>query len=247
VKGGAPTLNLRKLAGALAAPGQDTRFWLSYGIVASVSDKGTPDTSNPGAVIAGPEGVEMDVVLLPSEDPIVCRFPSGGRTSTDDWPIRPGDEVLVGIPEGLPGAGGVILGVMNSADAQLPVEDDGKPMFRHDRRQIWALVPIDLRTPGGGVTINPDGSILLGRDGATHPLILGDDHMSNLLKLLKEGYLPGGTGSLWEGLNKMQAVCTTAPLVALKPGLLEMMGAIEAFAQAAAAAGNWLSGTTKTK
>lgn len=242
-----PSIDFNRLGAALARPGADTRYWLSLGVVATVGDAGRINDTDANAVIVGPEGVECDVVLLPSKDPIQCRVPSGGPISTDDWPLNPGDEVLVAIPEGLPGAGGVVVARMNSAAATLPVEGDGKPMFRHDRRQIWALVPIDLRTPGGGITVNPDGSILLGRGGATHPLLFGDDFMDNLRKLLKEGYIPGGLGSLWEGLNKMQAVCTAPPLLALKAGILEMMGAIEAFMAAADAANDWLSGTTKTK
>lgn len=177
---GAPQIDVARLAGAMARPGMDTRVWLSMAVVATVRN-GRVDDTDASAVIVGPEGVEVDVVLLPDKVPTTCRFPSGGTMSTDDWPLRPGAELVVAIPEGVPGTSPVILGVLNSAADNLPVDTDGKPLFRHDRRLIWANgVPIDLRTGGARVLVDPagavtlTGNVYLGGPDASQRLILGD-------------------------------------------------------------------------
>jgi hypothetical protein len=243
VRGRGPSVDFRRLGASLAAPGLDTRFWLSMGTVATVSGQGAINDKDPAAVIVGPEGVEVDVVLLPSEDPITCRFPSGGPSSTDDWPIGPGDEVLVAIPEGLPGAGGVILGVLNSASDPLPVEADGKPMFRHDRRLIWANgIPIDLRTGSARITLQ-GGQQLLGGPDATHPVPKGDDMMAAFRDLLT-----GAAGiAVVAGELATAATIAGSPVNALSAGFTKLAKAATDWGLAAAAAGNWLSETTKTK
>lgn len=241
-------LNFRKLAGALAAPGLDTRFWLSMGVVATVNDQGEINATDPAAVIVGPEGVEMDVVLLPSEDPITCRFPSGGSSSTNDWPINPGDEVLVAIPEGLPGAGGVILGVLNSAADQLPVESDGKPMFRHDRRLIWANgIPIDLRTGNVRLLVDPAGTItltsstvLLGGPDAGQALVLGTSYRAaekQAMTLI----------STFADTVNLAIAAATGPSPVQKAAVLAAQGALKLYIESVFNQTDYLSDTSKTK
>lgn len=180
----------QKIGAAISGPGVDTRCWLSLGIVATVKDVSASEITNPldviddtdqSAIIIGAEGVEVDVVLLPSMDPITCRVPSGGAKTTVDAPISPGDEVLVAIPNGLPGKGGVIVDVMNSAADRLPLGDDDKPLFKNDRYLIWAdEIPIDLRTGPVRILMKPDtNEILFGTDEAVEQLVFGTSYRAD--------------------------------------------------------------------
>lgn len=161
----------RLISEGLKAPGMDTREWIDYGTVASLrDDDGQPDFSDPNAVVIAPRGVEVDVLYGVNQTPITCKYGTQCGVGVILTPIRPGDLVLVSIPGGDPGNGGKILSVMPGPHTPLPVEDDGKPIFRNDRVSITARgVPIEIRTTGGGKVVideddikatNPNGAVV---------------------------------------------------------------------------------------
>src|SRR5262245_40455400 len=241
--------DVRALARAIRAPDVDTRCWISLGIVATVRDDGAGghvdphdliDDENPNAVFVSPEGVMADVVLTPWMDRVTCRVPSGGRRSTDDAPLAPGDEVLVAVPSGTGVAGAVVLKVLNSAADRLPVGPDGKPLFQNDRRLIWADgVPIDLRTGAIRVLLDPQNEILLLEGPFRYPC--GADAVGQLI--LGTSYRAAENAmfrKISAALNALQAVCV-GPLSPLKPGVIAAKLAVDAFLEEASTAGDWLS------
>lgn len=102
---------------ATAGPGQDTRQWVSYGIVnldtpSTRSVRFNDEDGNPL-----PPGPLVDVTLEPSGVVVPCRVGSqcAGSGESEWHPIGPGDEVLVAIPEGDERAGCVIICRLNQA------------------------------------------------------------------------------------------------------------------------------------
>jgi hypothetical protein len=177
----------RRLAKALTSAGIDPRQWASYGTVCTVGDDGECDFSDKRAVYVGPEGVEVDVVLEPLRIPVVAHYAGiqGGCETTFYTPIRPGDRVLLVLPDGDPNLPPVITNILHSADCKVPIAD-GKPIFKNDRVLLYAEnVDVDLRTKGGTqVEVKQDGAINvnvptllgkvnLGRADAVEQLILG--------------------------------------------------------------------------
>lgn len=157
-----PALDVSAFARALAIPGGDLRHWVSYGTVAAVQDDaGNADTSDPGAIVITPAGVEVDVVLEPSNYPVTCRHGVSAGTVFICTPIKVGDQVVVGIPEGDVSMVPQVLAIIPGGSAPIPTGEDGKPIFQNDRVLVFAKgVPVDLRTDGGAQAIlNPDGSI----------------------------------------------------------------------------------------
>jgi hypothetical protein len=175
--------DMRRMSEALKGPGIDTRHWVSYGTVAVVGD-GEPDFADPHAVNVSPSGVLVDVLLMPSGIPVTCRYAGiqGGGACTILAPIRPGDEVLVVIPDGEVRAVPVIVAILNAAHTKLPGETDRKPVFRNDRLSVYATdVPIEIRTSGGakvvldqGGNVDTDGSAArLGAAAAQDAVVKG--------------------------------------------------------------------------
>ena len=184
---------MRTIGEAMAAPGMDLRNWLSYGTVATVDDEGNVHHDDPHAISQGAEGVEVDVYVESLDKLVTCHYAGvhGGPNVYIGAPIKPGDRVVVGMPEG-DDAGCVILAILNSAAQPVPLGPDKKPIFQNDRLLVWSkAVPIDLRVQGGpqvlieqagnvtvtakNVTVKAD-STQLGKDGLTPPvngLVLG--------------------------------------------------------------------------
>lgn len=165
---------MRRLAAALAGPGNDPRLWVAYGTVSTGAITSGPDDDvlsfdidDPQAVQIGPAGVMVDVVLEPSLQTVTCHYSGiqGGKDCVVLAPIFTGDRVLVAMPDGSLGGSGppVILAILNSDSEQIPLGPDQKPLFQNDRVLIWAKdVPIDIRTAGGSrVEINEDGTVVL--------------------------------------------------------------------------------------
>jgi len=142
---------------------KDTRHWVSYGVVGTVNDAGDVDDTDQNAILIAPGGVMVDVVLYPSEEPVTCRYAgiSGGPSVTILAPIHPGDEVLVALPDGELGLPPAIVAILNSRAVPLPLEQDGKPVFRNDRLSVFAQdVPVEVRTASGAsVRLETDGTI----------------------------------------------------------------------------------------
>lgn len=153
--------DVRRLAEAIKSSGIDPRHWVSYGTVGSVDDDGVLDATDPLAIAIGPAGVEVDVVLEPLQLPVTCHYAGiqGGCSATILSPIKPGDQVIVVLPEGDPMGPPVIVSILHSQACKLPLGEDKKPIFQNDRLFIWAEVgPVDVRTKGGvKLTLTQDG------------------------------------------------------------------------------------------
>ncbi len=177
--GGRRTPDIGRWGKALAQPGIDTRHWVSYGTVCTVDDQGNCRFGDKGAVYVGPEGVEVDVLLEPLGIPCTCHYygVQGGCEATVLTPIRPGDRVLVVMPEGDTMGPPVIVAVLHSASCKVPLGEDRLPVWRNDRVMIWSQnTDIDVRTRSGTrLQVKQDGTILLG-DGATEQLVKGTSY-----------------------------------------------------------------------
>jgi phage baseplate assembly protein gpV len=201
------TLDVRRLGKALQGP-NDTRHWVSWGTVASIGgDDGEPDFGDDGAVVITPASIDVDVVLEPSNQPVTCRYGHQHGKVHMLFPIRPGDQVMVIIPDGDMSMIPKIVSVESSQDREIPVEDDGKPVFRNDRALIYADgVPVDLRTAGGArvlldgdqVNLN-DGSKGVARKDDTTKLTVSQAELAELAPRILAP--PGTTGG----------PCTAAP------------------------------------
>ena len=100
-------LDVGRLGNALARPGIDPRTWVSYAAV--------------DAVGVDSEGVFVDVTLLPTGDQMTARAGTiyAGPGYGLHLPFGVGDEVVVGVPNGDPNHGAVVLARLQSASDEL--------------------------------------------------------------------------------------------------------------------------------
>ncbi len=167
--------DFKRIAQALKTQGIDLRHWVSYATVASVTgEDGKANYKDRNAIVITPAGVEIDVVLEPSGYPCTCKYGIQAGTVYICTPIRPGDQVLVSIPDGDVAMVPVAIKVVSGSSDPMPTEEDGLPVFKNDRALVAAQgVPIELRTMGGiSLLVNPDGTIQLGA-GAIEKIMLG--------------------------------------------------------------------------
>ena len=180
------SIDVGALGQAVARPGTDLRYWVSHGTVCTVDEStGDINTKDPNAIWIGPEGVECDVRLEPLKIHVCCRY--AGITAGDVTmypPIKPGDLVLVNLPEGfahLP----VIVNILNSRSAKQALGPDRKPIFDNKRLLIHAKTcAIDIQNAGGvRVLIEQDGTVTMtakkikqGSSGASQHAVLGDQY-----------------------------------------------------------------------
>lgn len=245
----------RRVAQALAGPGIDTRVWASYATVAVVGDDGEPNYEDPHAVHIGPEGVSVDVILDPSGIPMTVRYlgVAGGQAGSIQYPIAPGDELVVLIPDGEMGGAPVALPALSSSWAKMPLGPDGKPVFKNDRILVLARgTPIDVRAGDGGrILVNQDGEVdvtgskvQLGDAAATEQALLGTTYRSN------EATLDSAWGVFLTALSVYVAAIQpvvdagnvlTPPMLA---ALANMQAALVTFEGGAA---TYLSTVTRTK
>ena len=149
------------LGEATARPGNDLRYWVSYGTVGVAGDDGKLDTKNPNAVWIGPEGVECDVRLEPLCIHVNCQYAGISAGDVTIYPpLKPGDRVLVNLPEGfahLP----VIVAILHSGSQKQPLGPDRKPIFDNNRLLVYAkTAAIDVRNAGGvQVLLEQDGKV----------------------------------------------------------------------------------------
>lgn len=191
------TIDMARVRKAISGPGVDTKVHVSYGTVATdAGEDGGPNFADGDAVVVSPLGTVVDVLLEPHGIVVPCRYGHSAGVGFFATPIRPGDQVIVLIPDGDLASGPEILKVIPSVDRQTPVGNDGLPAWQNDRVAITARgVPlqvgvegkatitvatdgqIDLEIAGGGhVRINPDGTVQLGGPSADHPLVKGDTY-----------------------------------------------------------------------
>jgi len=159
-------LDWRKVGEGLKASGMDLRHWCSYGTVGVVGDDGKFDPTDMHAVLVAPDGVWVDVRLEPTLIPVTARVQLGvGGTAHIMAPIYAGDEVLVVIPDGDLMNPPVVVAILNSQGAKVPVGKDRKPVFKNDRLllQVKAGMPVELN----GSRIN------VGDETCTEPWVLG--------------------------------------------------------------------------
>lgn len=154
------SIDMTRIARAVAFPGIDPRGWVSLAIVTAVA-------------MDADHGPFVDVVLHPSEYTGTARvgaeaaFGGGGQW----WPIHPDDEVLVTAPDGDPAHGLVVTRRLWSA-ADLPPQlavtnPDDVLLQAPDGRNLRLVV-----TGGFATFVAPD--VRLGTEGAEHPLAFGE-------------------------------------------------------------------------
>jgi hypothetical protein len=171
-------LDIGRLAEAFQKAGIDPRHWVSYGTVGIVKDDGTFDPTDPHAIYVQSTGCSVDVLLHPLNTPVTCRYSGqqGGASSSIYCPIRPGDEVLVGIPDGDMRMPPCILLVMNADHSRLPLGDDQKPIWQNDRVLVYSAgTRVQIRTNDGtNLEVRPDGTIEATQPGGATVRINGD-------------------------------------------------------------------------
>lgn len=186
-------VDVAKIREAVKGAGIDPRYWVSYGSVASVGDNGDINFTDTSALHIAPDGVYCDVVLHPSQLAVTCRYAgmAGGPGVQVISPIQAGDEVLVVLPSGSPSGPPVIVQVMHNNYTQVPLREDGFPIFRNDRVLVYSKdVPVDLQngsgtrleigdqgmsTLTGDQVVLQSGDTRLGSVDASHPVMQGDN------------------------------------------------------------------------
>jgi len=247
-------LDMTRFAQGLRTAGVDLRFWMSYATVAVVDDEtGKPDFSNRNAVVITPSGAEVDVVLEPSMQPMTARWGWGGGRVSAHCPLEPGDQVILGFPDGDASMVPQVLAAVSGASGPLPVGDDGLPVFQNDRLLVHARgVPVDVRTDGGAralldadggvqimngsgtVRIDPDGTVRLHGAGAAEAYLKGSTYRQAQQQFHQQ---------LEAALQLLIAAATVTPLPLLSPGLNAALLAVQAFeAQSAAFLSNVING-----
>jgi len=104
-------MNLPDLANAMKGPGNDTRQWVSFGLVDEVPVDFDVD-----------HGPLISVILKPSEVEVVCRVAMqvGGNGEGEYYPFVEGDEVIVLVPGGNERGGCVIVGRLPNQRTPFP-------------------------------------------------------------------------------------------------------------------------------
>lgn len=176
--GPARSVDVQRVARALAGPGNDTRVWFSAATVGYINDQGEFVTGDGGdaalrraardAIACERDGVLVDVRLEPTGEPVTARYSgvSFGRFGGALVPVTPGDEVLVSISGGhLNSAAVAIVAILSNATAKIPAD------WANDRLLIEARRgAVHIRGPA--VRIDSPNLILNGRTVArgTEPI-----------------------------------------------------------------------------
>jgi hypothetical protein len=191
--------NARMLGEAIKQPGLDTRYWVSEGTVGTVNtETGDFDPQDKRAIHNDSSGCHVDVLLEPLMIPCTCQYAGIQAGDVTIYaPIRPGNRVVVSLPDG-DLTGGIITAILNSRSMRQPTKDR-KPIFDNNRLLIHAQsVPIDIRTASGSqVCLLQDGTVRVGNQDASHPEICGDTFKTKLDDML---------GKLESALSSVQPV-----------------------------------------
>lgn len=178
-------LDVGRMGRALVQPGIDPRHWVSYGTVCTINADGTPNYTDEQAVYVDADGCKVDVLLSPTMQHVTARYPGvqGGATGTIYTPIRPGDEVLVEIPEGSLAWPPVITRILSGEHSRLPMNPDRTPIWQNDRILVHGRgVKVQVMAEGAGagqVNALTDGTVTLGADTATEQLVKGTTYRDN--------------------------------------------------------------------
>lgn len=158
--------DVRRVAAGLQSRGIDSRFWLSMGTVGSLDDRGQFIAQGDAAYINGrplsvaveDDGIIADVRLEPTGETISARFHgvSIGQMGSILFPLYPGDEVIVGIPDGDLNSPGIsILAVAGNARAPVPTT------WANDRVLMQLHTALEISAPG--IRISSGNLVLNGR------------------------------------------------------------------------------------
>ena len=161
---GKPTIDVQRLGKAIRGPGLDTRTWLVSGTVGVRDDRGTFKTDDPDAVFVDRLGVVASVRIEPNGQMINARWNgiACGRFGVILFPLKPGDDVTVAIPDGDLNSDSIsIIDVQSDRTAQIPVD------WNNDRVLFDLNVAFEIRAPS--VRIRSSNLELNGRRVAFGP------------------------------------------------------------------------------
>ena len=207
-------IDFRRMARGMAQQGNDIRHWVSYATVATANgDDGTMNVTDPDAILVTPAGVEVDVVLEPHGFPCTARFGVAAGSCAINTPIRPGDQVIVGIPDGDVSMVPQILCVITGSSDPMAVGDDGRPIFQNDRLMIYAGAgfPIEIRSANGTMVRITDDLVEVGGQSVTEQAVLGTTQRQAEATL--NSTVPAGLQGIWTAA----AAACVGPLTPLKP------------------------------
>lgn len=172
------SLDLRKIGDSLRmAGGLDIRHWVSLGTVGTVDDSGVFDPTDTRAVVIAPDGVYVDVLLMPCMLPVTCRVQFGvGGAAHIQAPIHPGDEVVAVLPDGDAMTAPIVVAVLSSMSAKAPMWTDRKPIARNDRLLVHMGKgqPIEIHA----------AKVQLGDQTANEPVPLGNTYSTEITVLV---------------------------------------------------------------
>lgn len=141
---GQPQFDIPRIARALRSPGIDPRTWLTTATVGVRNENGDFITDDPEGIYADRLGAVVSVRLEPSEQIVTAHWSgvSVGRFGVLLFPLRPGDDVLVAIPDGDPNSDGIeVVGAKADQTALIPQD------WNNDRVLLSTVVPIEIRGP----------------------------------------------------------------------------------------------------
>lgn len=219
-------IDFRRMARGMAQQGNDLRHWVSYATVATAhGDDGDMNVTDPDAILVTPAGVEVDVVLEPHGYPCTARFGVAAGSCSINTPIRPGDQVIVSIPDGDPSMVPQIVCVITGSSDPMPVGEDGLPIFQNDRLMIYAGagLPIEIRSANGTMVRITDDLVEVGGEGVTEQAVLGTTQRQAEATL--NATTPTGLQGIW---NAAQLACV-GPLAPLKPMFVAAVLALQTY------------------
>jgi len=153
--------------------GMDTRQWMSYGLVSDATDDEPSVLFDDEEGNPLPHGVLILVKMVPSGIVVPCRVlaTAGGSGEGSFSPFGPGDEVLVGIPDGDEKSGCVILGRFNNGKDTFPRTVAGMDVTKNNVSFHRIATPYIMETAsswmvrsaatGASISIDPIGNVLL--------------------------------------------------------------------------------------
>lgn len=161
---GRPPIDVQRLARAVSGPGIDTRSWLHSGTVGVAGEGGEFRTDDPESVYVDRLGAVVRVRLEPGGEIVTARYHgiSCGRFGFILVPIRPGDEVLVAVPDGDFNSPSItVIALAANATAKIPGD------WNNDRVLFDTNVPLEIRGPA--IRVSSPNLVLNGRPVAFSP------------------------------------------------------------------------------
>lgn len=207
------TPDVNRISEAVSRPGIDPRTWKSLAVVAAVHN-------DPG------HGPFADLVLIPSGARMTARFgaPYAGNGFGAYFPVEVDDEVVVGVPDGDPQAGGVILGRLWSGGDPPPREIIDHPSDVLVLAKAGQTVRIVVDGAGDAVVAaRGSGHVRLGDEAADRGVARIEDqvklHLAELQACLDTryqlrpspppldltAYLPGVSGEVTTASDKVKS------------------------------------------